>query len=141
MREELLPFESEDRPREFPLWFSALGLLTPSAWLLGFWSLVLHARLATGEWPHGRSGNYFAGTMQAETIDPKLLGFHSSAVTLGGVLLVCAVPLVLLFLGVSLFDRRLRQPPLLVAIFLVSTALVAATLVLDPGGFVDWFAD
>jgi hypothetical protein len=141
MREETLRFESDAEPREFPLWFSALGLLAPAGWLLGFWSLVLRARLVTGEWPHPRSGNPFDGTLRPETIDPKELGLHSTVVFLGAMLLLYVVPLVLLFLGVSIFDKRLRQPPVLLVIFFASTALAAVTLFCDPGGFVDWLAD
>ena len=141
MRSETLQFESDAKAREFPLWFSALGLLAPAGWLFGFWSLVLRARLVTGEWPHPRSGNPFDGTLRPETIDPKALGLHSTVVFFWALLLVYIVPLVLLLLGVSIFDKRLRQPPLLVAIFLVTSALAAVTLFCDPGGFVDWLAD
>jgi hypothetical protein len=141
MREETLHFASDAKPREFPLWFSATGLLMPAGWLLGFWSLVLHARLATGEWPHPRSGNYFEGTLVPETIDPNALGLHSTVVFFWAVLLVPVVPLVLLMLGVSIFDKKLRQPPALIAIFFVSTALVVLMRCFDPGGFVEWLAD
>lgn len=141
MREESLPFESDPGSAQVPLWCSAFVLLAPAGWLLAFWSLVLRARLVTGEWPHGRSGNPFLGTMRAETIDPGELGLHASAVTLGMVGLVPLVPLVLLFLGAGVFEKRLRQPAWLVLAFLVASALSAATLFLDPGGFVDWFAD
>lgn len=141
MREETLRFESDARPRELPLWFSATGLLAPAGWLLAFGSLVLRARLATGEWPRGRSGNYFEGTMVPETIDPKALGLHSDVAFLWAMLLVYIVPLVLLMLGVSIFDKRLRQPPWMIAVFFASSALAGLTLFLDPGGFVEWLAD
>jgi len=141
MREETLRFESDPKPRELPLWFTATGLLWPSGWLLGFWSLVLHARLATGEWPHRRSGNFFEGTMQAETIDPSALGLHADAVTLSTAGLLPACALVLLCLCVSIFDRRLRQPPWMIAVFFAASAVAWLTIRLDPGGFVDWFAD
>jgi hypothetical protein len=141
MRAETLPFESDPPARELPLWFTATGLLCPAGWLLGFWSLVLRARAVTGEWPHGRSGNYFEGTMRPETIDPKALGLHSDVVLLWALLLLYVVPLALLLLGVSIFDKRLRQPPALVVAFLASSALVALTIGLDPGGFVEWLAD
>ena len=141
MRDETLPFESDPPARELPLWFTATGLFWPAGWLLGFWSLVLHARLATGEWPRGRSGNFFEGTLVPETIDPKALGLHADAVMLSSVGLMAAWVLVLLCLGLSVFDKRLRQPPWMVAVFFGASALVGLTLILDPGGFVDWLAD
>ena len=69
MPEEALQFASDPKSRVLPLWFTSIGLLVPAGWLLAFWSLVVRARLATGEWPHGRSGNFFEGNMRAETID------------------------------------------------------------------------
>ena len=139
MREETVRFESDPKPREFPLWFSATGLLMPAGWLIGFWSLVLHARIVCRAWP--RAGHFERTGFVPSTIDPKALGPHAEVIQLWGVLLVYIVPLVLLMLGVSIFDKRLRQPPALIVVFFVSTALVALTLFLDPGGFVDWLAD
>jgi hypothetical protein len=49
------------------------------------------------------------------------------------------VPVELLFLGVTFFDKRLRHPPLVVIAFLASIVLVAGTMLLDPGGFFAWF--
>jgi len=141
MREEALAFAGESEPKPFRVGLTTIGLLVPATWLLAFWSLVLHARLATGEWPHGRSGNYFEGTMRPETIDPNALGLHSDIVLLSAIALWWVVPVVLLLLCVGLFDKRLRQPPWMIVVFLGSSALAVATLFLDPGGFVDWLVD
>ena len=141
MREEALSFAGEPEPEPFPFGLTTIGLFVPAAWALAFWSLVVHARLATGEWPHGRSGNYFEGTMRAETIDPKALGLHSDVVILSAVALWWVVPVVLVMLGVSIFDKRLRQRPWMIGLFLAGSVLASVTLILDPGGFVEWLAD
>ncbi len=134
-----VPMPMPERAKQFPPWFSVLGLLAPAAWLLGFWSLVAHARLATGAWPKGQSGDFFVGTFRPATIDPTALAPHWMIVSMGMLCLLYFIPVELLILGVSIFDKRLRPPLLLVSAFLVSTALVVETIYFDPGGFFAWF--
>jgi len=142
MREETLLLESDPKPSVPFQWFPAIVLLAPAAWLLAFWSLVVRARLATGEWPYPRFVDLSQGEIvMHETIDPKALGTHATFVTFGIIGLIYFVPMVLLFLILGAFLPRLRQPPALVAAFLVASALVVATIIMDPGGFVEWFAD
>ena len=139
--EEPLNFASDPKPPMIPRWFSGGLLLLPAGWLLAFGSLLLRVRLVAGEWPHGRSGDPFSGTMQDSTIDPKQLGPHYLAVIWVMCALVYLVPLGALFLGLGPFIRSWRQPAWLVGAFCGSSALAAAVVFLDLGGFMNWLMD
>ena len=141
MQKDALTFASEANPHRSPDRLTTLALLAPAGWLVAFASLILHARLVAGEWPHGRTGNFFDGTMRPESSSSELLDLHSNLVFVSALLLLWIIALGLLFLGASIFAKRLRQPPWLVAMFMTASTLAAVILFLDPGGFMVWLAD
>jgi hypothetical protein len=126
---------------EFARWTASWLMLSSLAWLLLFWSLVVRARLQVGEWPHGRSGNPFDGSLVYSSIDPKAFDLHydiawaampfaAGSIVFGGLLLALAI-----------WWRRMRPPTPMTLAFALSCALAIATVGLDLGGFFDWFLD
>ena len=131
----------EDDPRWIVLRNVArLILLVPTAWVLLFWSLVARAWIRVGEWPHGRSGSLFDGTLVHSSLDPSSLGLHTQLVWAGAVVGTYAVLVSPLVLIACNRIGPMRQP-WTVRAFLVSMALVVFTISGNPGGAFDWFLD
>src|SRR5689334_14018564 len=119
--------------------FLAAGTLASTIWLLGFWSLVVHARLRTGTWPEP-SGGVFPNHWPS-TIDPKAFGWHCDFVVFGLFAMYYAVPFALLVLLASVPLKSMRQDRRLVGAFVTSVSIAALTVFLDPGRFFLWFLD
>jgi len=119
----------------------AIGTLGLAGWLLGFWSLVVRARIATGEWPQPRSGTPLDYDYRPTTIDPSAFGVHATLVWSGLGILLTAVPFVVIFLLASVPIRSMRADARLVRAFIVLGVLAGVTVFLNPGSFFRWFLD
>jgi len=102
-------------------------------WLFTFWSLVLRARLRTGEWPTPARGPF-----QSSTIDPKEFPAHHTALYVGLVLLAFVVLVAIVLLLTSLFVPSQRPRRRLCAALLTLTALLGTSLFSD---FMLWLFD
>ncbi len=119
--------------------FLAAGTFAAFAWLLGFWSLVMRARISSGAWPEPRSTVMSA--WPPVSVDPDAFTCHTHVVWVELMLMYYAVPFALLVVLASVPLRSMRQDRRLVGAFSVSTSLAAVTVFLDPGGFFLWFLD
>ena len=138
-RGSLLELASGIAFRSLSSTFLAAATVATATWLLGFWSLVLRARLSTGSWPQPSSGSLLG--FRPSTIDPKAFGAHADLVWLGFFAMYYAAPFALLALLLSVPIRSMRQDRRLVAAFVLVVALAATTVFLDPGKFFLWFLD
>jgi len=116
-----------------PPWIYRLLCLVPVGWAVLFAAFAVRARLALGRWPY------------AYHPDPKALGFelHDGAL-LWGMLLMFAAPfglLTQLVLGRRQPNLVPRHPWLWLAWFAATFAALLLLARLDPGGFMNWYAD
>ena len=116
-------------------WTYRLLCLVPVGWAALFAAFVVRARLALGRWPY------------AYHPDPKALGFdlHDAAV-IWGIQLVFAAPFGLLVQLLLVLVRRQpnllpRHPWLWLAWFAAIFVALLIVARLDPGGFMNWYAD
>ncbi len=114
-------------------WTFRVLCVLPLAWAVLFGAFVGRARLVLGRWPY------------AYHPDPKELGFglHDAAV-LWGMQLVFAAPfgLLVLLLAVRTRPQLLpRRPWPWLAWFAGSLVAILVVARLDPGGFLNWYAD
>ena len=140
-RSETSPFVRTMRVafRSLASTFLAAGTLATTVWLLGFWSLVVRARLSTGTWPHPSSGVF--PNHQPGTIDPKVFVWHSTMAWIAYFAMVYVVPFALLVLIAGVPIKRLRQDRRLAGAFVLVTSIAAVTLFFDPGRFFLWMID
>jgi hypothetical protein len=117
------------------------GVAITLTWLFAFWSLVVRARLATGEWPDAQSGNPIRGEFLPATIDPKFFQVHSTIVWTLLLAILVIVPAVGLMLPIGALAPRVKANRRVIVVFLLSVALAAATIYLDPWGRFEWFVD
>jgi hypothetical protein len=120
--------------------FVAVATVATSAWLLGFWSLVVRVRISTGDWPRPRVYRV-AFDLPPLSVDPSAFPWHTRALWIVMMLMYYAVPFALLALLASAPVRRIRPDRRLIGAFFASVALAAMTVLLDPGNFFDWFLD
>jgi len=119
--------------------FLAAGTLATTFWLLGFWSLVVRARLSTGTWPQPSSGVF--PNHRPSTIDPKVFVWHSTMTWIAFIAMSYVVPFALLVLVAGVPIKRLRQDRRLAGAFVLVTSIAAVTLFFDPGSFFLWMID
>ena len=131
-------FVEEDAGEENPAsglapWTYRLLCLAPVGWAVLFSTFVVRARLALGRWPY------------AYHPDPKALGFeiHDAALLLGMSLLFAAPfgLLAQLLLGRRQPNLLPQHPWLWLAWFAATFAGFLIVARLDPGGFMNWYAD
>jgi hypothetical protein len=125
-------------------WFALVGIVTVGAWLTTFWSLVIRARIATGEWPRAQYGIPLSGPLgdyRPSTIDPKAFALHDDLAWIFLYFQFIIAPLAIVVLVLSFPFARARASRAMTTAFLIACALAVATLWLDPFGFVDWFSD
>jgi hypothetical protein len=114
--------------------------LVSTGLVLGFWTLVLRARLQIGEWPHPRSGAFWSYV--DSNSDPKVFTLHHGLVwsLIPAVWYTCPIALVVILVGNV--SRPLRQPRPLVAAFSFAILLLALTVALEPvHQCIDWYMD
>lgn len=106
--------------------------LVPISWVALFFSFVLRARHALGRWP------------SYDHPDPKQLGFgwHHLIIwlTINLVLASFCLAPVFLVIGIARLRSRFHQWVSL-SLFVLGVILILVILFVDPGGFLDWFAD
>lgn len=112
----------------------------PAAVLALFTTLLLHAWLRTGEWPHPRSGNPFDDSYVATTIDPKELGLHYEVVWFALLGLGVTAPIGLAWLLVTAWKRSWRPHPAYAAFYVIGVTAWFVLIALDSGVF-GWFMD
>jgi len=125
-------------------WFAFAGIVTIGEWLTTFWSLVIRARITTGEWPRAQSGIPSSGPLgdyHPSTIDPKVFALHDGLAWILLYIQFIVAPLAIVALVMSFPFTRARASRAMTAALLIASALAVATLWLNPFGFDDWFAD
>lgn len=115
--------------------------LMPVGVLVLLATLVLHAWLRTGEWPHPRSGNPFDGSEVASSIDPKELGAHYSVVVMAVLGMVVFAPIALGWLLVTAWKRSWRPHPAYLALYVLGVTTWFMMTALDLGGVLRWMVD
>jgi hypothetical protein len=109
--------------------------------VLGFGTLVVLARLHDGEWPRPRSGPPFDGSHIDGSIDPNTFEPLWTFVWVTMLPAFVLVPLATFTILAGVLVPKLRQPAWIVGAFVLSNAIIAATVLLDPFGFFLWFLD
>jgi hypothetical protein len=102
----------------------------PVSWLVVFYGLVAHVRIALGRWPNfGESFNGWA------------LSAHSQATWyLAAALVVSLYPAPLVLIG-CLFFQRFRHVSIYSLTYATAVGLAFGAMLLAPGPFLNWFFD